>query len=335
MKRLLPYALAFVLSSSAMAAPPEGRVILLVGTTEQAQQRAAEFSDRLKTVTTFEQVAMGSEAAQMFRPGSEDATYLIRMIAGQIVWQRVLGQGEDVLEDFQTRTYDLGEDQLLAWSSTSPASSTEPLRRDDLVEFYAGGRPGLEVAGQIGEKTVKMYEDQPGYYSGVYRVATNDRAVSDIKVRAQDSSGSQEVRDTGKLSLEGVEFARVTGMGQKTLRDWVFQGEASPGTKVQLHIDIRLGSLFGQQKVEQTVETIAGDDGKFEAIAQLGTLTSSPIGRITLKTIDGDGVEVLSPAQDVRFRSRVRNRVSPWGFGAGWGFGPRFWGRRGCRPWGW
>ena len=198
-----------------------------------------------------------------------------------------------------------------------------PLRRDEVIELYATGRAGLEVKGMIGGQTVRLFEERPGYYAGAYRVAPDDRVDAEVAISATDQAGNEEVHPLAVLAIQGLAVPQLTGLGQAGIREWVLQGEAAPGTQVEIAIEITLGGLFGKNILRRKVEAFTDSDGKFEAVASLGTLTSSPKGTVRVKSVDADGVEVVGPEQEVQFRSRVRviyrpSYYDPWGYPGYW-----------------
>lgn len=337
LKQVLTLALGILLFTQAQAKPPEERLVLLIGSSPEAQEQAAQFTPTLVGSGPFTALGIESKSGQAFGL-SPEASYLIRQVGSQIVWQRSLAKPEQAWQDFQVTSYDVEEDKLLGWVQVLPQETEEPLRRDELVEFYAGGLPGLQVSATLGGKTVPLFEDRPGYYTGAYRVVSEDRVEAKISVEASSEDGLQDSRQVAELAIQGLQPPKLTAMGQVGLREWAFQGKASPGTTVEISIAIRIGSLFGARTKRRTVETVADADGNFEAIASLGTLTSSPKGIVKTKSIDLDGVEMLGPEQEVRFRSRVVRAPyynNAWGYRRGpWGGGPFFRTRpfpRGCR----
>ena len=337
MKKFFALSFLMLLAIAAQAEPPEERVVLFVGNSENAQKQAAGMSELLvQSGPSFEVAALDPEEAATLSL-SLDSAYLARQLGQQIVWLRPLESPQDAWQQFQAQPYDVEEGALLSWAQVVPQSTETPLRKDELVEFYAGGLPGLKAEAQIGGKTVPLFEERPGYYAGAYRVTAEDRVKAQIGVRAFGSEQQQEHLPVGELAVQGLQTPQVTALGQTNVRDWVLQGEASPGNRVEVSIDIPLGGLFGRNVLRRKVEALADSEGKFEAKASLGTLSSSPMGTIRVKSIDSNGVEVVGPDQEVRFRSRVRVVYRPydpvWGYPGYWRrpfYGRRFL-RRGCR----
>lgn len=326
MKRFLSLALTLAICSVASAKPPEQRVLLLVGSSAAAQEQAAHLTEKLVTFgPTFEVVRLESEAGAPFEL-EPNSSYLVRQVDDQIVWQRTLLDWEKTWSDFQGLTYDVSEGEFLGWSRMVPESSERPLRRDELIEFYAGGLPNLDVTATIGGQQVSLKEEEPGYYAGGYRVAPDDRVEASLSLQAADDAGNAQSWELGVLELQGLQPPKLTGLGQVSLRDWILEGDAPPNTTVEIAVAIRLGGLFGPNTLRRTVETQSDGEGHFQTNAQLGTLTSSPQGTVTVKAIDENGVEVLGPEQKVRFQSRVV--VRPSYYGSPWGYSNRYWGGR-------
>lgn len=334
MKKFYAMAIALLLAGSVQAKPPEEKVVLLVGTTPEARQQATNVTQSLVGYGPFEVLEFGSNEAPPYSLDPK-VTYLIRQVGDQVVWQRPVVDGGSAWSEFRESAYDVEEGELLGWTRVEPRQSSAPLTRDELVELYAGGVSGLKVEVALGGQTVLLFEEKPGYYSGAYRVTSEDRVDAKIAFVAQDAEGAEQRLEAGTVSLQGLQTPRVTGLGQATVRDWIIQGEASPGSDVEVEIAIKLGGLFGSQTKRRTVEAFADETGKFEAVATLGTLTSSPKGTIKVKATSNDGVVLQGSEQEVRFRSRVVYRYDPWGYGPGL-WGSPFYGRRrllgpGCR----
>lgn len=325
MKKILTVFLALVLCGVTQAKPPEESLILLVGNTPEAWQMAESMKAKMgDSYPQLKIIAHDSEEGQKFQ-ASDETSYLFRKVGDTIVWQRSLREVESAWTDFQSTTYDMDEDKLVAWTQVVPDSSPTPLRQYDVIEFYMGGRPDLQVQAMVGGAVLQLTEERPGYYTGGYRVQAEDRVEATLRVTAQDQTGMVETLELGQLALEGLQTPRVTAMGQITTRQWVFEGEGPPSTNLELAIEIRRGTLFGKRTKRRKVTAATDADGKFRAVAKLGPLSSSPRGIVKVKAIDQDGVELQGEEQEVRFQSRVRLRPAFYG---GWGWNSPFY-RRG------
>lgn len=318
--------------------------MLLVGTSPEAQAQATELSQKLVSArsseSTFQLIHLDSPEGAEFQLDTR-SSYLLRQLDGpgqqppQVVWRRTLTDTEQAWADFQASRFDVAEGQLIGWARATPRDRELPLRRGEAVEFYLGGLPKLSVEAKLGGQRIPLTEEAPGYYSGRYTVQSEDRVEAMLTVRASDENGLEETRDLALLSLQGLSTPGLTGLQQLNYSEWLLQGQAPPGSSVEISVAIRLGGLFGASTLRKTVTAQTDENGTFQASAPLGTLSSSPKGIVKVKAIDENGVEVLGPEQEVRFASRVVTR--PVYYGDPWGFGYRrpFWGRgvyrRGCR----
>lgn len=323
MKRILSLILFLALSIAVQAKPPEEQTVLLVGTTEQAKAEAAVMADKLlESGTAYQTVSMDTPQAHPQR--DREHSYLLRRVGEEAVWSRALDNPEQAWSDFGSIPYDVPEGELFSWVRVLP-SSEPPLRQYDLVEFYVGARPGSLLAATIGGQVVELKEERPGFYSGGYRVTSEDRVDAELRLLGVDAEGTERTRPLGSISLQGLERPQLTGLEQIDLSQWVLEGDAPPGSRVEIAVAIRVGSLFGAQTLRRSATAQADENGRFQAVARLGTLHSSPQGTVTVKAVDENGVEVLGPEQPVRFRSRVVV-VRPAFNNPRWGYPGGLWG---------
>jgi hypothetical protein len=303
MRVLIPFLIFLACFGSSLAEPPVEKVWLVVGNTAEAEKQADELSRVL--TGDFQTVENGSERVAQFQlePGE---THLVREIAGKVVWRRTVSDPVEVWEELQQTGYDVPDGRLLSWTHLVPRQTTSPLRLDDRLEFYAGGRSGLKVTGKLGDNTVSLREVRPGYYVGFYQVKAEDRFLAEVDILAETETGFLDGERAGRIPIEGLPTPKLKNLEQVGYRAWLFQGEASPGDKVELSVAVPVRSLFGHRTKHCNLETVADENGHFEAIANLGTLSDSPQGVLVLTSIDKNGVEVQGEEEDVEFRSRVR-----------------------------
>ena len=110
-----------------------------------------------------------------------------------------------------------------------------------------------------------MTEERPGFYSGAYRVKADDRVQAGLSLTAQEQEGAQEQRELGQIALQGLSVPQLTTLSHVDLSDWLLEGEAPAGSEVKIDIAIRVGGLFGKRTKRRSVETVADEQGQFQA----------------------------------------------------------------------
>lgn len=128
---------------------------------------------------------------QTVQSDTEDS-YLLRQFGEETVWSRALDKPHQAWADFGSVPYDVPEGELFSWVRVLP-SSEPPLRQYDLVEFY------VVLAATIGGQLVELKEERPGFYSGGYRVTSEDRVEAELHLLGVDSEGTERTRALGTL----------------------------------------------------------------------------------------------------------------------------------------
>ncbi|MGE0488500.1 MAG: hypothetical protein AB7S38_04745 [Vulcanimicrobiota bacterium] len=278
-------------------------------------------------------------------PGAaEVASELTRLLAsgppltlfGEAVSWKVLGPGQGLLtptdstqlavvRDGQVVEWRHEVDEpgsalgLLTWAyadstTTAPTiqqaevvpSRAGPLVAGDHLEVSAVASPGATGSVRIGGQTIELIEIAPGLYRGSYPVTPEDRTVTTPELTLTWPDQQSQSRTLTTVEFAGLQRPAVESIEQVGVSTWLVKGRAPAGSQVKAAFVIPLGGLLWQDVLKRNYEVEADETGRFEFLAPLGTLTSSPTGTVAVTAVDPAGYQVVGEETSHKFVSQIR-----------------------------